>query len=152
MMAGSINESIDEKRARIKAERDALRAEVAARDKAREAQDALEAEERALANEMAIAKAEAEHGRIRDGKIGAIESRLGVVIVKRPTSSHYQRFMKGDPKKVREDADALVRSCIVHPSLVVFDSMLEEQPGLIDPLLAACVQLAGLGAQEVAGK
>lgn len=145
-------ESIDEKRARIKAERDALRAEVAARDKAREAQDALDAEERALANEMAIAKAEAEHGRIRDGKIGAIESRLGVVIVKRPTSQEYQRFMKGDPKRVREDADTLVRCCIIYPSLVVFDAMLEEQPGLIDPLLAACVQLAGLGAQEVAGK
>ena len=145
-------ESINEKRARIKAERDALRAETEARDLAREAQDELEAEERALANERAIAAAEAEHGRIRDGRIGVIETRMGVVIVKRPKNTHYSRFMRGDAKKAREDADALVRHCLVYPSLVAFDAILEEQPGVIDPLATVCVHLAGLGAQEVSGK
>lgn len=143
-------ESIDEKRARIKAEREKLRADTEARDKARADEDALAAEELALANEQAIAKAESEHGRICDGKIGAVETRLGVVIVKRPQAAFHRRFMKGT--NGHEDAEKLVRHCLVHPSPVAFDALLEEQPGVLDAITVVCAHLAGLGAKEVAGK
>lgn len=139
-----------ERLAQVKAERAKLAAEQAERDAASKDADDLAREEMALANERALADAESKHGRIRDGKIGAIETRLGVVIVKRPEPAFYRRFMKGtDP---RADAEMLVRHCRAYPSAEAFESWMEEQPGLLDPASAVCVALAGLTAKEVQGK
>ena len=136
--------------AEILAKRAELAEAMKARDAAKALDDTIARERRNLENEEAIAKAETEHGRIVDGKIAAIETRLGVVIVKCPKNVFYKRFMDG--KNGRKDAEALVAHCLVHPSQGDFDALLEELPATLDVAMNTCAQLAGITAKEVSGK
>jgi pyruvate/2-oxoglutarate dehydrogenase complex dihydrolipoamide acyltransferase (E2) component len=136
--------------AEVRAKRAALAEKTKARDAERAPMDALEAESRALADEEAIDEAERVHGRIKDGRIAAVRTRMGVVIVKRPEAIFYKRFMDG--KSPRADAEALVNHCLVHPTQEKFDALILDLPATIDVVTAACTQLAGITAQEVTGK
>jgi hypothetical protein len=110
----------------------------------------VEAEERGVSDARAVASAEEEHG-AQGVQIAAITTRLGVVIVKRPTASLFRRFQ--DQGKTDHAAlDKLVRPCLVHPDKSAFDALLDELPATLVLLADAVVELAGARAREVSGK
>jgi hypothetical protein len=144
-------ETIEERRAKLKAEREALAAKVAERDAASSEEDAFRAEELKLANDKAVFEAEAKHGRIRDGKLGAVDvPYFGVAIFKQPQPHFYKAFMTG--KDADADAEKLVKHALVYPSLPTFDGWLEAQPALLEVAASTVVHLAGRRAKEVSGK
>jgi hypothetical protein len=144
-------ETIEERRAKIKADRAALVAKVAERDATQDPEAELRREELALANETAIFEAEAKHGRIRDGKLGAIDvPYFGVAIFKQPQPHFYKAFMTG--KSANDDAEKLVKHALVYPSLPTFDGWLEAQPALLEVAASTVVHLAGRRSKEVEGK
>lgn len=128
--------AIDEARARLEAER-----ESAAR---------LEREERALADAEALNAAELQYG--PEGKrIRAIETPMGLIIVKRAGNASFRRFMDSN-KATTDEAERLVRPCVVHPSRTEFDAILDEYPALWIRLAGAITRLAGHRAEELAEK
>lgn len=132
-----------EQRARIEQERFARAPELALLEQ-------VEAEELAAKNAQAIADAEAAHGPMGK-KVRAIETSNGVVIVKRPNHLLFRKFQ--DSGKVSTDeCERLVRPCLVYPDAATFDRWAEEEPGIIVRAANACAQLAGIRAEEVAGK
>lgn len=110
----------------------------------------VEAEELALKNVQAVSEAEASHGPVGK-KIRVVETSSGVVILKRPNHVLFRKFQ--DSGKVSTDeCERLVRPCLVYPDAATFDRWAEEEPGIIVRAANACAQLAGIRAEEVAGK
>lgn len=130
-----------------------LRAERAKLVAARECvtvEEQIEQEELALANETAIAKAIADHG-VLGKKIAAVETDLGVVIVRRPNHVFYKRFIESGESTTTE-FEKLVRPCLVHPDKERFDAMCVEQLGILPRVASAVCVLAGARLKEQAGK
>jgi len=127
---------IDDARARAEAER--------------ETTATLEREERALADAEALVAAEAAHG--PEGKrIRALQTPMGLIIVKRPGKASFRRFM--DTREAStDDAERLVRQCVVHPSRAEFDAIVDEYPALWIRLAGAVTKLAGHRAEELTEK
>lgn len=110
----------------------------------------VEAAELEAANARAIAKAVEEHGPL-GAKVAAIDTRLGVIVVKRPNHLHFRRFQDAS-EVTTETLDRLVRPCVVYPSHERFDAMLEELPAVLTELGREVSVLAGMKAKETAGK
>lgn len=110
----------------------------------------LAAERLRLKNDEAITAAIAEHGPVGD-KIGILETRLGVVIVKRANHLHWNRFASLKDIKPA-DCDRLIRSCLVYPDAATWEAWSEEQPAIPPQVVLVIGELAGLRAEEVSGK
>jgi hypothetical protein len=114
---------------------------------ANEGAEAVAASARVLREEVALEEAKAEHG----GKVAVVETAVGRVIVKRPNSVYFRRYMDAGSTK-SEDLEKLVRHCLVHPDRDRLDRILEEQPGALLHLVSEIHELAGIRAKEVSGK
>ncbi len=134
----------------LRAERAELAKARAARESGAAEKEQLEAEERALRDEQAIDAAETEHGPA-GRKIAIVETDLGVVIVKRANALLFRRFMdQGSTKHV--ELEKLVRPSLVHPDGAAFDRILDAQPAVLMRCADAIAKLAGVRAEEAAGK
>lgn len=135
----------------------ALRAQRAELQAARETLEAdaleaaaLEREQRALADEQALGRLVAEHGAI-GVKLQTVETDRGLVVVQRPHALKWRRFQDRGSFTV-DDVTALVRPCVVHPSLAEFDLLLDELPATLSRIASAVVELAGHRTTEVSKK
>jgi hypothetical protein len=122
----------------------------AKRNADREFADALAREQRALAEEIALADAEAEHGPI-DVKIGVVETDLGIVILKRAHANFYKRFQDQGRFKTA-DVEKLVRPSVVYPDADAFDRILDELPATLVACGNKLAALAGQRAEDLTGK
>jgi hypothetical protein len=144
----------EELEARIKKARE----DRAAFDRQREEREELAAlrrqaarEENALRDAPHIAKMEEEHGPIGE-KIAVVETDLGAIVVKRPTQLHYRRFQNKSSMST-DEVWALVKPCIVYPTIKEAEAILEELPGTLMPGLSdAVIGLAGHRTKEVEKK
>jgi hypothetical protein len=130
--------------------REAIAAERRARAEAAELRDKAAAERIELANEEALDAAERAHGELGK-KIAAVHTDHGVVIVKRAHPAIFKRFMdqgKTDTKTL----DALVRGCLVYPSVTVYEEIVEAQPFNLSRFADAITVLAGLRKEEISAK
>lgn len=141
---------LEQRLAHAKSERARLAAAREQRAAERELLDQIEDEEKELKNEQALAKAECEHGPIGK-KIGAVYTKLGVVIVKKPNHVHFRRFQDQSESTSKEFLQ-LVRPCVVYPDLTTFDQWLEEQPAILAACGTEACRLAGSKIKEAAGK
>jgi len=142
MMATGIptaDDSTARKLAEVRAKRAAIDDARARAEVERETSDALEREERALADAEALAAAEAQYGR---NKIRAVETPLGSIILKRSGNAAYRRFMDAS-KATTDEAERLVKPCVVYPSRAEFERILDEYPALWVRLAGALTKLAG---------
>ena len=136
--------------AKAKADLDALAKKRAEREAAQAATDRVEAVERELADAIAIDAAVAEHGPL--GKmIAAIDTDLGVVIVKRPHAATFRKFQDTGSMK-SADLEKLVRPCLVHPDGEKFGALLEQLPATLLRVANVVTELAGMRSAEVSGK
>lgn len=143
---------IEQRLAEIGEQRAQLAKAKAAREEARAGEDKLRQAERTLAREQAVDEAEEKYGAIGE-KILIVSVRDGDVIVKRPPAALYKRFRdRRADEPLSQAYERLVRPCVVFPSLAAFDRILEEQQGALDLVADAVVQLAGLRAEDLAGK
>lgn len=111
---------------------------------------AVEAAELAARNESALADAEAAHGPL-GRKIAAVDTDLGVVILKRPNHLLFRKF-QDTGEATFEGVYRLVRPCLVYPDVETFDRWLEEQSGILARCGGAVATLAGIRAKDLAGK
>jgi hypothetical protein len=141
----------DERLAELRAKRAELQRQREAREARYAADDEVEAEERGLRDEQAIADAEERIGRV--GKmIATIDTDLGVVILKRAHQATMRRFMERAEDLKTEDLIKLVRPSLVYPSGPEFDVMLDAQPMVLHRCSKALGVLAGLRVRETAEK
>lgn len=131
-----------------KAAREALRVEREAKAEAARLEREADAEERALADETALDAAEREHG---EGRVAGVETAMGLVIVKRPHSALYRRFVDAQKATVTE-FEKLVLPNVVYPSKERVESILEEQPAVLSELASAVCRLAGAKLEIQSGK
>ncbi len=136
------------KLAATKAARVAFEKQRAEKAAARELAEELAREELALKNAQAVACAEDEIG---VGKFIALDTDLGVVIVKRCNALIFKKFQ--DVGKFTTHAlEQLVMPCLVYPTADEFDSHLEILPATLTRCADAIATLAGVRAAENAGK
>lgn len=129
------------------------------RMKAREARkkaasDAREAQHRA--DMIRLDDLEQEHG---DGNVAAVAVAAtgGLVIVRRPTLSEYERYKAAvtrakKPQAQTEAQKVFARKMVVHPELAAFDELAEESPGVVDRVAVEALKLADLIEAELEGK
>lgn len=116
----------------------------------RESERALEDEQRAIADEEALAKAIEEHGEV--GRvIEALHTDLGLIIIKRCSAIRWRKFQDAD-NFTNEAFTSLVTPCVIYPTAARFDEMLEEQPAILARASNAVAKLAGIRAAEIAKK
>lgn len=143
-------EELTERLARAQATATTLVRDREARAELAQLEASVEAAERAILDEQAIARAEDEHGAL--GRfIAVVQTDLGAVIVKRPHAATFRKFQDAASLKTR-DLDALVRPCLVHPDRGGLDQILAEQPATLVRLANAVSELAGARVEEVSGK
>lgn len=145
---------LEQRLAAARAERARIQAERDRREQERALADELEREERALADEQAIADAEAEHGPLGK-RIEAVHTGQGVVIVRRPNPASFRRWQDRNVSSkdiTMDDAEQLVRPALVRPDKATFDRWVQEEPGILPRCAAACSRLAGARLEEMAGK
>lgn len=107
---------------------------------------------REIRDEEAIAKAEGEHGPLGK-RIAAMKTDAGVVILKRPHHLRWRELTSKPIDKISEaDANALLKSCLVHPTGPELETLLETYPALNGELAALVLKLARGRAEEVSGK
>jgi hypothetical protein len=136
--------------ARAARDRVALEREQAHEGEALERQ--VRAEEIALQNDIALQRAEQQHG--REGvmvKRVLSERGQGCVIVKRATAAAFRRFQDAGELDYAI-CSALVRPCVVHPDLASFDVMMDEEPAMLMRITSAVCELAGARAEKVTAK
>jgi hypothetical protein len=147
-------EELEQRIEAARAERARIQAEREQRQKERELVDQLEQEERALADEQANAAAEAEHGPLGK-RIEAVRTGQGVVIVKLPGAALFRRWLDRcvNPKPLTmDDAEQLVRPCVVSPDRETFDRWLKVEGAILPRCAQACSRLAGTRDEDLAGK
>lgn len=140
---------------RLKAERARLIGEREKRDAARVEAEEAERIKREIADEEAIAKAEAQHGPIgRD--IATVQSRShGVIIMKRPTHASYRQMIDAvGAGKMTLTAinERFAFQCLVHPERVELERILKSEAGLLERVANAAAALGGLVVEEAQGK
>src|SRR5690606_3881381 len=111
--------------ARIRAEREELDAAA----EAERLREQVERERRELEQERAIAAAEAKHGKL-GAAIGAVKTRLGVVIMRRPHVAAFRKFQEL-AQPTMADVEQFVRPHVLEPNRDEFDRMSDELPGLL---------------------
>lgn len=114
------------------------------------AQDAdaaeLAREELQYANETALVAAQVKYGPIGE-KWDALLTRLGVVIVKRSTDTHFKAYQE-DPKFTFEATEAFARRCVEYPDLKTFDAIYKELPGVMVDVASLINKLMGVAQAE----
>lgn len=116
--------------------------------------EAVELAEREASNAEALAEAEEAHGAIGD-ELASVETRGGVVIVKRPNALFYNKIgreigSKSDAKS-EDAAKRLIAHCLVHPPRAEYEALVERYPAVPPALITLIVKLAAGGA-SVAGE
>lgn len=110
----------------------------------------VEAKEFALRDAPHVAAAEEAHGAPGVGTM-TVETRLGVVVVKRPHAAVFRRFAdKASTKSA--DVEELVRKCVVYPDAAALDTILAELPAVLTRIADAVVILGGAATAERSGK
>lgn len=136
--------------AELRAKAEALAAAREERAAAFAAEAAYATAARDLEDEIAIDKAEADHGPI-DKKIAVVKTDYGAVIVKRAHPAIFKRFLdrgKTDTKSLEE----LVRQCLVHPTLADWESFCEQQTMILIRCANAVSVLHGVRTEDISGK
>lgn len=142
--------ALDERLARTRAARAELDVARAKREASAATLAAVEAEERALADETTIEAAIVSQGPIGVA-IGYVKTRLGVIIVKRAQKLPFRQFQRHDsPTSV--DCEKLLKPCLVHPDWAAFEAMQEELPMALTSACNVIVSLAGAGQETSSGK
>lgn len=136
--------------AELRTKRLALEQAREARDNERATAKAIAAEERAIADELAIVEAEREHGEM-NVKIRLVRTPAGLVIVKRPNHLLFRKWADNG-KNDSDDLEKLMRPCVIYPAVDVLDRWLSEQPAIVVDIANACTWLAGARARENAAK
>lgn len=132
--------TIDERRA-------AVQAKLAELSAANDARTEAESAEREVADLEALLKLRIEHG----DELGTLETDLGLIVVRRPSSVEFRKFQdKG--KFDSQSTEMLVRPCVLHPSKVAVDSMLNARPGILVELADLVVGLAQARSKAREGK
>lgn len=112
------------------------------------------AEEQAAVDDEALVKLEDEHG--PEGQsFKVIRSDLGAVAVRRAPAAAFKKFqdLSSRPNaKMHELSDELMRHCLLYPSKERFEEMLRAQPHTLIRCANKVAELAGVRAEEVAGK
>jgi hypothetical protein len=145
---------LEQRIAAARAERARIQAERERREQEHALADELEREEQALKDDQAIADAEVEHGPVGK-RIEVVRTSLGVVIVRRPNPAAMRRFQDrsiSSKDLTMDDCEQLVRPALVYPDKATFDKWTQEQPGILPRCAGACSRLAGVRADEMAGK
>lgn len=142
--------------AQLRAERNRLVAEREEREQKRAAEAEVASLKQSIADEEAIAKAEAEHGTV-GSDIAVVHSRggNGVIIVKRPSHPVYRQMIDAvgtGKEKLSVINERFAFQVIVHPSKDEFERILKRESGLLDRVANAAAVLAGLVIEEVGGK
>lgn len=107
--------------------------------------------------QQALGEAVSQHGPV-DRKIKVVGAvchdgmRIGAAIVKRPSDLAFKRFLSETEAKKDSAMNHLWRTCLVWPDKAEVGHWIEELPWFETRLADACCELAGVGAQEVAGK
>lgn len=95
----------------------------------------------------AIAEFETTHKRIAHviGKDNAWEC-----VFRKPTRAEYKRFrsMASNPSQQADAQEVLARSCVVYPTPVDFDALLEEYPAIAEACGGALGKLVGLAVDD----
>lgn len=119
-----------------------------ARDEERAAVEEVEAMEREAAGAEALLEAQTEHGANR---VALVQTELGPVIVKAPHAATFRRFAdKGSTKTA--DFEKLATPCLVFPDRTRFESILDQQPGVLLRVADRVAELAGVRTKETEGK
>lgn len=127
--------------------RAAIAAKLADLEAERELRAEAERQEREVADLEALYKLRVEHG----DSIGTLETDLGMVAFRRPTSIEFRQFQdrgKFDSASVEK----LVRPCVLHPTKAAFDAMLDARPGVLVEAGDVVVGLAQARASARSGK
>lgn len=137
--------------AMVLSRREALARARAEREAAEAPMRKLAAEKLALACEEAIELAEQREGPV-GVKIAVVRVEgVGVIIVRRAHPAAFRRYMDRGEFKTKH-LDELVRTCLVHPTLAEYEAMIDAQPALLVSITDAISGLAGVRAEQVAGK
>lgn len=143
-------DELEELEAQLKAaeaENAAARAEEAKRERIAEVRAKLQAEANAKRDFPELAKLEG----IKGVDFEVVVCRLGAVAVKRPAPVLYKRFQESKQAPMAA-GEQLVRACLVYPDAKAFTEILDDQPGALVPLTAACLELAGQNLEKLQGK
>lgn len=134
----------------LRAKREVIARAREERSLANELADKLATEKRALADEEAIDAAERDLGPIGK-RIEVVRTDFGAVIVKRAHPAIFKRFIDRG-KSNTKDLEELVRPCLVYPALSEFEGYVEQQPMILLRAANGVSSLAGVRAEELAGK
>lgn len=135
-----------EKLAALRAQREALADAAAARLEVSD-DEAVAIEEKLLAEDLALDKAQSEHGA---KAVRLVRTDVGAVIVRRPHVAAYRKFQDGESST--QVTEELVKSCLLYPSKSEWDKLMNVQPGVLTKVANACVELAGFRLSDVKGK
>lgn len=136
--------------ARIRAERAAIQKRRQEREQSRVSNDELEAAKRELEHEQALEQFEEQFGPVGE-KIAVVKTRLGNIILRASNHTKFRRFQDKESMSM-DDLDALVRPCVLHPTLSEFDLILKELPATLPRCANSIAVLAGVRAEEVRSK
>jgi len=124
-----------------------VRAKRAALAKAREEKAAAAAEtlalvkeQRALAEETALAEAQDKHG---EDAVELVPSANGAIIVHKPSQVLFRNFQESG-KITSVLSDKVVRACLCYPTLPEYESIIKERPGALKEAIDAVCRLAGV--------
>lgn len=148
-----IDEDLRARKAKAQAAIAEIEAKRAKREEAGAEAREVERLERKAKDDAAIADAEEKLGEL-GLKFAAVETDLGVVIVKRPNPMVFKRWQDlGADRMVKSvEVEKLVRTCLVYPAAESFERLCEELPATPARLASAIVDLANGRAKEVSGK
>jgi hypothetical protein len=135
-----------------------LEAKREARRKQRELDQKGPGLEQALLDAKALDAAESEHGSSYvlgedEGdkhQLAVIKTARGSVIVKRPAGAAHKKWVGS--KHSHEDNFAYVRGALVHPPVERLSEIIDERPAVLDRVVKAVAELAGVRFAEILGK
>jgi len=142
------NAEVEQRIRDARARRETLEKARSDREEAEALQRRLADEERALKDAEALEAAEAKFDK---RKLATVETEMGVIIVKRPHAAIFKRFQDQGSTNTKQ-LEELVRPSIVHPTISEFEAIVEELPATLLRVANAVSRLAGIRAEEVAGK
>lgn len=134
--------------AKIKAELAAFRSQREAKTAPVRAASEVERLRLELADEIALAKAEDEHGATN---VRGVRTASGVVIVKRANHLVFKRYIDRAKFGTKEQEE-LIAPCLVHPDPDAFDRYVALEPWKLQAVAGAIGVLAGFSQDDLAGK
>ena len=135
----------------LRARAQAIAAARAQREEASEPTEALIKARRDLADEEAIEKAIAEHGKL-DEKIAVIRTALGAVIVKRPSAMRFKKLQDQGADFKSIEVERFVRPSLIYPDVERFDQMTEDLPAIWMDCCSAMFRLCGVRKDDIEKK